>query len=49
MGVVAEGVETADQLHIVRSLGCDCAQGYFIAPPMPAKDARALLIEDRSW
>ena len=34
--VVAEGVETDQQYAIVRRLGCDYAQGYFIARPMPA-------------
>jgi diguanylate cyclase (GGDEF)-like protein len=34
--VVAEGVETAQQYKIVRRLGCDLAQGYFIARPMTA-------------
>lgn len=34
--VVAEGVETDQQYAIVRRLGCDLAQGYFIARPMPA-------------
>ena len=33
--VVAEGVETDQQYAIVRRLGCDLAQGYFIAKPMP--------------
>jgi EAL domain-containing protein (putative c-di-GMP-specific phosphodiesterase class I) len=31
----AEGVETAEQLRIVRDLGCDLVQGYFISPPIP--------------
>jgi EAL domain-containing protein (putative c-di-GMP-specific phosphodiesterase class I) len=31
----AEGVETAEQLRIVRELGCDLVQGYFISPPLP--------------
>ena len=30
----AEGVETADQLHLVRELGCDFAQGYLISQPL---------------
>jgi EAL domain-containing protein (putative c-di-GMP-specific phosphodiesterase class I) len=30
----AEGVETIDQLRIVRELGCDCVQGYLVAPPL---------------
>jgi len=33
---VAEGVETAAQLETLRALGCEMAQGYFLAPPMPA-------------
>jgi diguanylate cyclase len=33
MTVVAEGVETEDQLHALRSLGCDLIQGYLIARP----------------
>ncbi len=34
MKVVAEGVETANDLAVVSSLNCDLAQGYFIARPM---------------
>ena len=33
---VAEGVETGEQLALLRTLGCEMAQGYHIAPPMPA-------------
>lgn len=36
LDVVAEGVETDQQYGIVRRLGCDFVQGYFIARPMPA-------------
>lgn len=36
LDVIAEGVETDQQYAIVRQLGCDLAQGYFIARPMPA-------------
>jgi diguanylate cyclase (GGDEF)-like protein len=36
--VVAEGVETADQLHALRGLGCDQAQGFLFARPMWAAD-----------
>jgi len=39
--VVAEGVETAKEYKIVRTLGCDLVQGYFIAKPMPAEEFRA--------
>jgi diguanylate cyclase (GGDEF)-like protein/PAS domain S-box-containing protein len=34
--VVAEGVETAEQLEAVRDHGCDVAQGYFLCRPGPA-------------
>ena len=35
--VVAEGVETREQWEQLAALGCDIAQGYFIARPMPAE------------
>ena len=35
---VAEGVETKEALAMVRTLGCDSAQGYVVAAPMPACD-----------
>jgi len=33
--VIAEGVETAEQLKVVRDLGCDVAQGFYIGHPVP--------------
>lgn len=44
--VVAEGVETLDQLNSLRTLGCDFAQGYFIAPPMSTGDISKLIAND---
>ncbi len=41
--VVAEGVETAEQVTHLRSLGCDQAQGYFFARPQPAEELEAQL------
>jgi len=37
MHVVAEDIETDDQCGLVRQLGCDSAQGYFIARPQPTE------------
>tara|TARA_R110002126_G_scaffold172606_12_gene321386 strand:+ start:703 stop:2703 length:2001 start_codon:yes stop_codon:yes gene_type:complete len=39
--ILAEGVETADQLSLLRSLSCDAVQGYFIAKPLPEAEALA--------
>lgn len=33
--VLAEGVENKDQLNVLRNLGCDAVQGYFIDKPLP--------------
>lgn len=38
MKTVAEGIEDQADWDFIKSMGCDCAQGYFIAKPMPAKD-----------
>jgi EAL domain-containing protein (putative c-di-GMP-specific phosphodiesterase class I) len=40
---VAEGVETAAQLARLRALGCNLAQGFYLARPMPAEEAFASL------
>jgi EAL domain-containing protein (putative c-di-GMP-specific phosphodiesterase class I) len=41
--VVAEGVETAEQLSYLRELGCDQYQGFFCSPAVPAPAFEALL------
>jgi EAL domain-containing protein (putative c-di-GMP-specific phosphodiesterase class I) len=41
--VVAEGVETAEELERLRSLGCDFGQGYYWRRPCPAEEAMELL------
>ena len=43
MTVVAEGVETREQLHLLRELGADEIQGYFFSPPLPVAECRAFL------
>ncbi len=37
MGVVAEGIESAEQFEVLRKLGCNSAQGYWLDPPMSAE------------
>ncbi len=44
--VVAEGLETAEQVAHLQGLECDYGQGYYFAKPMSAKDAEALLCKD---
>jgi diguanylate cyclase (GGDEF)-like protein len=46
LSVVAEGVETDEQLDYVASRGCDYVQGYLTGKPMPANVAMAALKED---
>jgi len=38
LDVIAEGVETEQQLMLVHDFGCDLAQGFFIGKPMPEKE-----------
>ncbi|MCU7369925.1 EAL domain-containing protein [Paucibacter sp. O1-1] len=40
---VAEGVETDEDWALLRAIGCDIAQGYFIARPMPSDELPAWL------
>jgi diguanylate cyclase (GGDEF)-like protein len=41
--VVAEGVETEEQLTTLRAMGCDISQGFFLFRPMPAAQVEKLL------
>ena len=43
MITIAEGVETKEQLKILRAEGCTQAQGYLFSPPRPVTDIPGLL------
>jgi len=47
MHVVAEGVETADQLKLLREQQCDQIQGYYFSRPVPAAEFGAMLRDDK--
>jgi EAL domain-containing protein (putative c-di-GMP-specific phosphodiesterase class I) len=46
--VVAEGIEDAVTYDVVRRLGCDLAQGYWMGRPMPVEDLRTYLADRRN-
>lgn len=45
MNIVAEGVETREQLSFLKGAGCDWIQGYYFSKPLPLRDFRQLLKE----
>ncbi|BAO31347.1 putative bifunctional diguanylate cyclase/phosphodiesterase [Sulfuritalea hydrogenivorans] len=45
--VIAEGVESGDQLAFLKSLGCDEIQGYLFSPPVPAETFAAMVREGK--
>jgi EAL domain-containing protein (putative c-di-GMP-specific phosphodiesterase class I) len=45
MDVVAEGVETTEQLSLLQHLGCEFGQGYFFSKPVEASGAEKIIAE----
>ncbi len=48
MRVIAEGIETESQLHLLRNLGCDYGQGFLLSKPRRAEEAEKLLYQSES-
>jgi diguanylate cyclase (GGDEF)-like protein/PAS domain S-box-containing protein len=49
LDVIAEGVETAEQLALLQKLQCKYGQGYYFSKPVSAEAAAALLAGNRTW
>ena len=49
LDVVAEGVETRDQMRELRDLQCEHGQGYLFSKPLNAEDARQLVLQIEDW
>jgi diguanylate cyclase (GGDEF)-like protein/PAS domain S-box-containing protein len=49
LDTIAEGVETAEQIAVLRRLGCRMGQGYFFSAGVPAAQAGRLLAVDRPY
>lgn len=47
--VIAEGIETGEQLALLRSLGCDYGQGYLFSKPMEPEAVRKLMAAAHTW
>ena len=46
LSVVAEGVETEEQLERLRRIGCECVQGYYFSRPVQVKEFEKLMEEN---
>ncbi|MEH1883776.1 sensor domain-containing protein [Nostoc sp.] len=49
VNVTAEGVETKEQLALLRNLNCEYGQGYFFSHPLDSSQATALIMANPQW
>ncbi|MBR5768613.1 MAG: EAL domain-containing protein, partial [Clostridia bacterium] len=45
--VIAEGVETEEQVQLLRECGCDVVQGYYFSKPVPADDFEKFITREK--
>jgi EAL domain-containing protein (putative c-di-GMP-specific phosphodiesterase class I) len=46
MEVIAEGVDQAEQVNILKKIKCDTIQGFFYSKPLPVKEYEEFLAEN---
>ena len=44
---VAEGVETEEQLNMLKEAGCDLIQGYYFSRPVPPEEFEPLIVKEK--
>ena len=49
VNAIAEGVETIEQLALLKQLKCEYGQGYFFSKPLDAAAAEALIASTPPW
>jgi diguanylate cyclase (GGDEF)-like protein len=49
LDVNAEGIETEEQMNLLKSLDCEYGQGYYFSRPIPSEEATRLLDQDPCW
>jgi diguanylate cyclase (GGDEF)-like protein len=49
MKVVAEGIETVDQYHLLKNLNCEYGQGFLFSRPVPEPEAKTMWLAQKTW